>query len=148
MFINQTPYRHLGVLVFVAFSVIATGCASRGEQRDTQSAPSTPAPIVEPAPASPPVVAPAAPNRTISSEPRVIATTPAPARPSTPTEGTMPILEAQRRLAELGLQPGPIDGSMGPRTAAALRQFQRNERIPQTGVLDAATSARLRTARR
>jgi peptidoglycan hydrolase-like protein with peptidoglycan-binding domain len=60
----------------------------------------------------------------------------------------MPVMDAQRKLTELGLQPGPIDGAMGPRTAAALRQFQRNERIPQSGVLDAATSARLRTARR
>jgi peptidoglycan hydrolase-like protein with peptidoglycan-binding domain len=53
------------------------------------------------------------------------------------------IREAQRALEELGYRPGPIDGVVGPRTQGALVRYQRSERIPVTGYLDAETMVRL-----
>jgi peptidoglycan hydrolase-like protein with peptidoglycan-binding domain len=53
------------------------------------------------------------------------------------------IREAQRTLGELGYRPGPIDGVVGRRTRSALTRYQRSERIPVTGHLDAETLVRL-----
>jgi len=47
--------------------------------------------------------------------------------------------EAQARLNELGYNVGTPDGSAGPRTAAALRAFQRDNGLQPSGRLDAAT---------
>ena len=48
-------------------------------------------------------------------------------------------LQAQRQLKALGFNPGSIDGNIGPQTQAALREYQRSYRLPQTGMLDDAT---------
>ncbi|PID65267.1 MAG: hypothetical protein CR977_01575 [Gammaproteobacteria bacterium] len=40
---------------------------------------------------------------------------------------------AQQLLTDLGYRPGPIDGSPGPRTSAALRAFQRDHDLYPTG---------------
>lgn len=53
------------------------------------------------------------------------------------------ILEAQIALTRIGISAGSIDGVMGSQTRSALRAFQRSERLPVTGELDAATKARL-----
>jgi peptidoglycan hydrolase-like protein with peptidoglycan-binding domain len=50
---------------------------------------------------------------------------------------------AQRALQEKGFDPGPIDGVMGPRTSAAVRDFQQKENLTVTGQLDAKTRSRL-----
>jgi hypothetical protein len=55
----------------------------------------------------------------------------------------MPLAAAQRRLAELGFDPGPADGKPGARTAAAIREFQRQRGLDVNGRLDAPTSAQL-----
>lgn len=60
----------------------------------------------------------------------------------------MSIAEAQRRLTELGYQPGPADGAMGKRTSDALVKFQRENNLQVTGKLDSATTDALRKARR
>jgi peptidoglycan hydrolase-like protein with peptidoglycan-binding domain len=49
------------------------------------------------------------------------------------------MLQAQRQLKALGYNPGAIDGNFGPQTGAALREYQRAFRLPQTGLLDEAT---------
>ncbi|MGQ4808763.1 hypothetical protein NKDENANG_02151 [Candidatus Entotheonellaceae bacterium PAL068K] len=49
------------------------------------------------------------------------------------------LLEAQRTLKRLGHDPGMADGIYGPRTQQALEAFQRQIKIPVTGLLDAAT---------
>jgi hypothetical protein len=54
---------------------------------------------------------------------------------------------AQEALREKGFDPGPVDGRMGPRTAAAVREFQSKEGIVATGQLDADTRERLMTSR-
>jgi hypothetical protein len=53
------------------------------------------------------------------------------------------VREAQRALGELGYRPGPIDGVVGPRTRDALARYQRFQKIPETGYLDAETMVRL-----
>ncbi|SET77048.1 N-acetylmuramidase domain-containing protein [Oceanicella actignis] len=43
------------------------------------------------------------------------------------------VRELQAALDYLGADPGPADGLMGPRTAAAIRRFERQCRLPPTG---------------
>jgi peptidoglycan hydrolase-like protein with peptidoglycan-binding domain len=51
--------------------------------------------------------------------------------------------EVQERLNALGYDVGTPDGSAGPRTAKALREFQQAQGIPVTGRVDAATTGAL-----
>lgn len=46
---------------------------------------------------------------------------------------------AQRQLLNLGFNPGPVDGLMGPRTRAAIEGFQRERGLTASGRLDRAT---------
>ncbi len=41
--------------------------------------------------------------------------------------------DAQRYLLQLGLYPGPVDGSLGPMTRDAVRSYQSNNGLPVTG---------------
>jgi peptidoglycan hydrolase-like protein with peptidoglycan-binding domain len=50
---------------------------------------------------------------------------------------------AQEALRTQGFDPGPIDGRMGPRTNAAISDYQRKNDLPVTGMLDDATMAKL-----
>ncbi|MEB3283841.1 MAG: M15 family metallopeptidase [Candidatus Sericytochromatia bacterium] len=50
-----------------------------------------------------------------------------------------PVRALQRRLAELGIDPGPVDGLFGPRTDAAVRTFQRARRLHVDGVVGPET---------
>jgi hypothetical protein len=50
---------------------------------------------------------------------------------------------AQEALKTQGFDPGPVDGRMGPRTRAAISEYQRRENLPVTGTLDPATMAKL-----
>ena len=49
----------------------------------------------------------------------------------------------QKALQEKGMDPGPIDGIMGPRTQTALRDFQKGQSLPTTGRLDSQTLEKL-----
>jgi len=49
------------------------------------------------------------------------------------------IIRAQTRLKELGFDPGPIDGGIGPRTQAALRKYQAAQGLKVTGELNRET---------
>jgi peptidoglycan hydrolase-like protein with peptidoglycan-binding domain len=49
------------------------------------------------------------------------------------------VLRAQRQLKALGFNPGTVDGNLGPQTEAALREYQRAYRLPQTGRMDEST---------
>jgi len=49
----------------------------------------------------------------------------------------------QRALRDLGYEPGPVDGVVGPRTREALVKYQRSEKIAVTGRLDPETMVRL-----
>ena len=50
---------------------------------------------------------------------------------------------AQQALKTQGFDTGPIDGRMGPRTRAALSDYQRKNDLPVTGMLDDATMTKL-----
>jgi cell wall-associated NlpC family hydrolase len=54
----------------------------------------------------------------------------------------------QRRLSTVGFSPGPIDGDFGPKTEAAVKQFQRANKLPETGIVDSQSWARLRASAR
>ena len=49
------------------------------------------------------------------------------------------VAEFQRRLADMGFDPGRIDGIYGPVTEHAARQFQRNTGLPPDGTCGPAT---------
>jgi murein L,D-transpeptidase YcbB/YkuD len=53
------------------------------------------------------------------------------------------VKSAQKALQDKGKDPGPIDGIMGPKTMAALRAFQKDQNLPQTGRLDDQTRDKL-----
>lgn len=53
------------------------------------------------------------------------------------------IRQAQQALKDKGHNPGPIDGVQGPRTTAALREYQKAENIKVTGRLDSETKSHL-----
>jgi peptidoglycan hydrolase-like protein with peptidoglycan-binding domain len=53
---------------------------------------------------------------------------------------------AQQALADKGYNPGPVDGLMGPKTRAAVQDFQRKEGLEPSGQLDMKTMSRLGTS--
>jgi len=66
--------------------------------------------------------------------------------------GTVPrgadrVSESQSLLAELGYAPGPADGVLGPRTAAAVRAYQADQGLVIDGVVGEDLLAHLRTTR-
>src|SRR5215475_4113464 len=53
---------------------------------------------------------------------------------------------AQQALQEKGFDPGPVDGMMGAKTTAAVKEFQQKNNLTVTGTLDADTRDRLRAS--
>lgn len=49
------------------------------------------------------------------------------------------ILELQRSLQQQGVDPGPVDGKMGPLTTQAIQIFQQQEGLAATGDIDERT---------
>jgi putative peptidoglycan binding protein len=49
------------------------------------------------------------------------------------------IANAQTELQRLGYDPGAVDGTFGPRTRAAVLDFQRDNGLPVSGEIDEAT---------
>lgn len=56
---------------------------------------------------------------------------------------TEQVKAVQQALKDQGHDPGAIDGVMGPKTQAALRDYQGKQGLKVTGRLDAETSAKL-----
>lgn len=57
------------------------------------------------------------------------------------------VRQAQLELQQLGFNPGPIDGIMGPLTRGALRDFQQDRGLAVTGRLDTRTREALGISR-
>jgi hypothetical protein len=53
------------------------------------------------------------------------------------------IMSMQQALKDKGYNPGPIDGKMGPKTHAALADFQKKEGLMPNGQWDDQTASRL-----
>ncbi len=52
-------------------------------------------------------------------------------------------LLAERRLEQLGFEPGLVDGTFGPKTRQAIRKYQRDKNLFVSGFIDRKTFARL-----
>jgi localization factor PodJL len=57
------------------------------------------------------------------------------------------VSQAQTELKAAGVDPGPVDGRLGPKTREALRAYQQAHNLPQTGTLDRATRQSLAPSR-
>jgi peptidoglycan hydrolase-like protein with peptidoglycan-binding domain len=53
------------------------------------------------------------------------------------------IKKVQETLHDKGYYNGKVDGILGPQTQAGIRQYQKSEKLPVTGHLDAETSGKL-----
>jgi peptidoglycan hydrolase-like protein with peptidoglycan-binding domain len=51
--------------------------------------------------------------------------------------------QVQESLRDKGFYKGPVDGTMGPQTRAAIQQYQQSENLPVTGHLDGDTAGKL-----
>lgn len=85
----------------------------------------------------------AAQVRASTWQPPEMPTGDASARPLGPTAPPSPaasrVQQAQARLKAAGFDPGPPDGTLGPKTRDALRRYQRTKGLQATGELDAQT---------
>lgn len=61
------------------------------------------------------------------------------------SDGSTRIADLQELLISLGYLKGKADGVFGPRTQAALMEFQLANGLPATGVYDTASASRLRS---
>lgn len=57
--------------------------------------------------------------------------------------GSSDVRAAQEKLNEMGYDVGTADGKIGPKTRAALKKFQADKGLAQTGRLDDHTRAAL-----
>ena len=57
------------------------------------------------------------------------------------------VFEAQKKLEELGYDPGKPDGIKGKKTVTAIKHFQEDIGLPPTGRLDALTKTKLSAQR-
>jgi formylglycine-generating enzyme required for sulfatase activity len=81
--------------------------------------------------------------RRLQRLPDVSPPAPTPPAPAPLVLAQADIRQAQAWLQVAGLNPGPADGVWGRRTETAVRQFQAQQGLPQTGQLDAATQNKL-----
>ena len=53
------------------------------------------------------------------------------------------VKEVQAALKNKGMDPGPEDGVLGPKTQSALREFQKSNSLQATGRIDEKTASAL-----
>jgi peptidoglycan hydrolase-like protein with peptidoglycan-binding domain len=61
------------------------------------------------------------------------------------SQGDSQVSQIQQALNDAGLNAGPVDGKMGPKTKSALKQFQQQKGLQASGSLDQQTLAALNT---
>ena len=57
--------------------------------------------------------------------------------------GAEQVKAVQQALQAKGMDPGPIDGIMGPKTTDALKAFQKDQKLTESGRLDDQTREKL-----
>jgi peptidoglycan hydrolase-like protein with peptidoglycan-binding domain len=67
-------------------------------------------------------------------------------RSSAPSQDVSHVREAQTLLTKLGYDPGPADGSVGPKTRAAVAAFQESRGLLADGRVSAALIRELEMA--
>lgn len=133
--------KFLGALVLLVFLVSVLGLG--------KNTPSAPAATVAATASAPPAPAPAtAPNTSEwVAAPAVSAATAAPQTSSPATTAPLTIdevRELQTWLRAFGLDPGPVDGFIGPLTAAAIKKYEAARLQPVIGTADRPLLERLR----
>ena len=63
--------------------------------------------------------------------------------PHVSSAGSQEVMARQQALKDKGFDPGPIDGTLGPRTTSALKEYQKSENLTITGKMDHDTAAKL-----
>ena len=63
------------------------------------------------------------------------------------TSSMKQVRQVQTALQSRGFDPGPIDGVMGPKTTAALKAFQKDQKLTESGRLDDQTRDKLGVTR-
>jgi hypothetical protein len=66
------------------------------------------------------------------------------ARPAGPQSDPETVAALQTRLKDLGYDPGPPDGQLGPRTRAAIRAYQKTEGLEADGQVTASLLEHIR----
>jgi hypothetical protein len=61
--------------------------------------------------------------------------------------GADQVKAVQKALQDKGMDPGPVDGIMGPKTMAALKAFQKDQKLTESGRLDDQTREKLGVTR-
>jgi peptidoglycan hydrolase-like protein with peptidoglycan-binding domain len=61
------------------------------------------------------------------------------------SQGDSQVSQIQQALNDAGLDAGPVDGKMGPKTKSALKQFQQQKGLQASGQADQQTLAALNT---
>jgi peptidoglycan hydrolase-like protein with peptidoglycan-binding domain len=61
--------------------------------------------------------------------------------------GSEQVKAVQKALQDKGMDPGPVDGIMGPKTMAALKAFQKDQKLTESGHLDDQTREKLGVTR-
>lgn len=146
----RAPVASTGVLAMVTLTALAGSNAlyfqtARHPAPLFQPAPNVPVPVEADGPAIAPIEAPqpvertmVAPVETTSSIQPQPAATPVVAAPASVPDapvGNKDVFEVQKKLLDMGLFQGTVDGYYGPMTARAIRAFEeRNGRTP-TGAM-------------
>ena len=144
---GQTRPRSTGFLKFLAamallvFLVAVLGLG--------KGVPSPPAATVVATMPAPPAPMPAAPPKPLerAAAPAASAHTAATQAPTAANTAPLTadeVRELQTWLKAFGLDPGPVDGFMGPLTAAAITKYEAARRQPVTGTADRPLLERLR----
>lgn len=123
--VNNRVGMEVGSKVLAAIGARIQGASNAGAEA---SKPEMPAPIIA-------LPAVSAPSSTATPQAATV-----PAYAATTSE----IAEVQWRLNMLGYRVGNVDGVIGRRTTDAIRKFQSDNRLPQSGIPDQATIAALR----
>jgi hypothetical protein len=149
----------LSIITFVTGSAMGQTSSGATATPGGTAVPGAPAasPKPQPGPVTPRQIEPTIPGQPAPVDPRL--TQPFPGQPGTipeqmqpPTAGTQTttgslsadqIKRAQEALKAKGMNPGTISGNNDPTTQQAVRDFQKANNLPVTGILDQNTLDKL-----